>query len=52
MPIYEKALELSEKLDQSKPENKDQTNVIKSNLKTVYSFLELSEKSKALKAKM
>lgn len=52
MPIYEKALELSEKLDQSNPANKEQTNVIKSNLKTVYSFLELSEKSKALKAKM
>lgn len=52
MPVYEKALELSEKLDQSVPANKDQTNVIKSNLKTVYSFLELSEKSKALKAKM
>mgnify|MGYP003599394938 CR=1 FL=1 len=52
MPVYEKALELSEKLDQSIPANKEQTNVIKSNLKTVYSFLELSEKSKALKAKM
>ena len=52
MPIYEKALELSEKLDQSIPANKEQTNVIKSNLKKVYSFLELSEKSKALKAKM
>ncbi|GEC78196.1 tetratricopeptide repeat protein [Flavobacterium aquatile] len=52
MPIYEKALELSEKLDQNIEKNKIQTNDIKSNLKTVYSFLELSEKSKALKAKM
>lgn len=52
MPIYEKALELSEKLDQTIEKNKIQTNDIKSNLKTVYSFLELSEKSKALKAKM
>lgn len=49
MPLLEKALELSEKLDQSIEKNKNQTAVVKSNLKTVYGFLELTEKSKALK---
>jgi tetratricopeptide (TPR) repeat protein len=52
MPVYEKALEISEKRDQSVESNKVQTDNIKLYLKTVYNYLELSEKSKALKAKM
>lgn len=54
MPVLEKALELSEKLDQSIEKNKEQTDVVKSNLMTVYKFLELNDtdKFKALKAKM
>jgi cytochrome c-type biogenesis protein CcmH/NrfG len=52
LPLLEKAYELSEKMDQTDPKNKDQKDTVKSNLLTVYNFLEMRDKYKELKAKI